>query len=334
MSLSGRKDEYHIGIIGGSGYIGSSLARHLSSRFNVTILDRKPPEHDFGGSFMTCDIRNLSSLVKNLDNLDLVINTAIVQIPEINRDKRLGYEVNVLGIQNLCQAVESSTSVKGLLHTSSWHVFGETDLRGIIDEGFGYHPDKIDQRARFYALCKIAQETTIRLTSEMSSKSYGVVRLGTVLGERMPEQTAANIFIRNALKGEPITPFAHTQHRPMLYVDIQDVCKGFENFTQRILEDETSNRSITTVNLIAPYPITIIELARIVRKNVLKFSRMRIKPRIEVIDKGTKSLYSTADKQLLKVDITKARKFLGLRKLRDPETTIENLVKERVQSLR
>jgi dTDP-4-dehydrorhamnose reductase len=60
-----------------------------------------------------------------LQGFDLVINTAVIQVPEINEDKRMGYEVNVLGVQNLCEAVESIGSIKGLLHASSWHVFCE-----------------------------------------------------------------------------------------------------------------------------------------------------------------------------------------------------------------
>lgn len=60
----------------------------------------------------------------------------------------------------------------------------------------------------------------------MSDKIYGIIRMGTVLGVGMPERPATNIFITRGLRGEPITPYKHSMYRPMLYVDIEDVCKA------------------------------------------------------------------------------------------------------------
>ena len=37
--------EYKIGIVGGSGFIGFSLAKHLSSFLRVKILDVKEPKN-------------------------------------------------------------------------------------------------------------------------------------------------------------------------------------------------------------------------------------------------------------------------------------------------
>jgi len=182
-----------IAIVGGSGFIGSALAENLRDQFRVTIVDVKPSMIS-DVRFTRCDIRDKEAVDRQLREFDLIINTAVVQVPEVNERKRFGYEVNVLGVQNLCELTESSDSIRGLIHASSWHVFGERDFRGNLDEMYGFRPDKVDERARFYALCKIAQEVVIRLTSEMSSKDCSILRLGTVLGTGMPRQTAANIF--------------------------------------------------------------------------------------------------------------------------------------------
>jgi nucleoside-diphosphate-sugar epimerase len=319
-----------IAILGGSGFVGSSLAAHLSYAFDVTILDRVQPKSP-GLAFKPCDIRDRQSLVDAIRGFDIVINTAIIQVPEITEKKRLGYEVNVLGVRNLCEAVESVDSVKGLLHASSWHVFGERDLRGTLNEQFGYRPDKVDERARFYAMCKIAQELHIRTTSEVSSKSFGIIRLGTVLGEGMPRLTAANIFIDKALKGEPMTPFAHTQHRPMLYVSIQDICNAFEALSRRILEGEVGHETsgAEVVNVVWPSPVTIIELARIVRAKVIRLTRGKIRPEIETVDTGVPPLFTAKDKGLFRVDISKARKLLGSKKLTSPRQVIEEIIDKR-----
>jgi len=35
---------------------------------------------------------------------------------------------------------------------------GESGLSGVLDEGFGYRPDRVEERARLYALSKVIQE--------------------------------------------------------------------------------------------------------------------------------------------------------------------------------
>jgi nucleoside-diphosphate-sugar epimerase len=316
-----------IAIVGGGGFVGSTLARHLSKRFNIRVLDLRAPSN-FDGNFVSCDIRDKSSLETNLGGMDLVINTAVVQIPNINENKRLGFEVNVLGVQNICEAVESIGSLKGLIHTGSWHVFGESGLTGRLNESFGYHPDNIEERARFYALTKIAQESIIRIVGGMSDKSYNIFRLGTVLGDGMPSQTAANLFIESALKGEPITPYRHTQHRQMLYVDVLDVCRVVEKTVERVFKDELRKGGLI-VNLFSPPPITIIELAKIVQSKSIKLSKGKIRPKIEVVDKGSKPLYHSRDTELVTVDASKFRELLGAR-LTDPRSTIERLLANRM----
>jgi nucleoside-diphosphate-sugar epimerase len=305
----------------------------MSRHFDITALDlRRPAGKNL--KFETCDIRDKASLFKKLLGADLVINTAVIQVPEINEKMRLGYEVNVLGIQNLCEATESIGSIKGLLHTGSWHVFGEKGLRGVLDEEFGFRPDKIEERARLYALTKIAQESVIRVVAKASKKYYGVIRLGTVLGEGMPRQTAANLFIENALRGEPMTPFRHTQHRPMLYVDVQDVCKAFTSLAIGALSGRTwkDGEGAKIVNLVYPVPITILELAIIVRKSVIKLTHGRIRPKVKVIDKGMKSMYSASDKNRFKVDVSRARELLGSYKLTSPRRSIERIIKSRIDA--
>ena len=57
---------YLIGITGGSGYIGSSLAKHLAGSFDVRLLDVRVPEQSFSEavSFQRCDVRNYEEVKK------------------------------------------------------------------------------------------------------------------------------------------------------------------------------------------------------------------------------------------------------------------------------
>jgi UDP-glucose 4-epimerase len=328
-------NKYTIGIIGGSGFIGLSLAKHLSSTFNLKILDVKEPK-DKSFAFEFCDIRNYEQVKKALADVDLVIHTAIIQIPLINENKRLAYEVNFMGTHNICKAVDELPNIKGMILTGSWHTIGERGLEGTINEEFGYRPDKVEDRARLYVLSKIAQETMVRYYDEMSDKVYGIIRMGTVLGEGMPEKTAANIFIENGLKGKPLTPFKHSMYRPMLYVDINDVCYAFEVYARKILRGEVKkgNSLDHIINLYYPEPITILELAEIVKNAIAKLTGGSVIPRIEIIDQGVKPLFQGNDKLKFSVDVSKSFKVLGINRLTQPREAIERIIRFRLSSIR
>jgi len=324
---------FTIGIVGGSGYIGSALADYLSRTFNVKVLDKSSLPRVFKGrniEYRSCNIVEFEEVKRALKNVDIVIHTAIVQIPLINEQKKLGYEVNIVGTQNICKVVNDTKPIKGMILSGTWHVFGERELKGVIDEEFGFRPDMVEERARLYALSKIAQEVIVRMYDELSDKTYSVIRMGTVLGEGMPEKTAAKIFIARGIRGEPLTPYKHSLYRPMLYVDINDVCRAFESYTLRILNDEANKNANSlghVINLYWPKPITIIELSYMIRNSIVRLTKGRIRPEMEVIEKGLPAFYTVQSKEQIKVNVNKALNWLRLKMLTDPEESIERIVK-------
>jgi len=334
-SFEDRSTKMKIAVIGGSGFVGSNIARSLSSNFQIRILDMHPPPPDLAElEFQQCDVRTYDNVSKALLGTDLVVHTAIIQIPLITKMKRYAYEVNVLGTQNVCKAVDETDSIKGVLLTGSWHVMGERELQGKIDEAFGYRPEMVDSRAREYVLCKTAQEAIMNLYNQMSSKAYAIIRTGTVLGEGMPKETAANIFISNALDGKSITPFSHSSARPMLYVDIQDVCAAFTSLSRMILQGRIEKKEeddYRTVNTFYPDFVTIAELAQIVKDSVHKISNGSIDPEIKIVDTGQpkQTYFSGSDKPT--IDVTRAQKLLGVKQLTHPRVSIDRIVKCRMK---
>jgi UDP-glucose 4-epimerase len=161
--------------------------------------------------------------------------------------------------------------------------------------------------------------------------------MGTVLGEGMSERTAANIFITRGLEGKSITPYKHSMHRPMLYIDICDVCKAFERFALKILRGSISARKKESnslayiVNVYYPNPMTILELAEYVQKAIIKHTQNTVTPAIEIVDKGLGCIFAENDKKMIRVDISKAINFLGLNALKSPEETIDRIVKKRIE---
>jgi len=328
-----------IGIIGGSGYIGSRIANRLSKRYAVRVLDKRSCPLDVvdgNVQYQPCDITNYEEIRKSLEGVDAVIHTAIVQIPLINDNKKLGYKVNIIGTENACKAASEIPSVKGFILAGSWHVLGEKGLKGIISEDFGFRPDKVEDRAYLYVLSKIAQEVVVRFYNQMMPNTvFGIIRLGTVLGEGMPEKTAANIFISKGLKGESITPYKHTMYRPMLYLDINDACRAFEAYIDKILRGEICKSDEGTsniVNLCWPTPITILELAKFVQEEIEKLTEGRIRPKIEIVDQKMPILHDVEDAKKLRIDISKAGELLGLKKLINPRLSIAKIISDRLKS--
>ena len=327
--------KYKIGIIGGSGYIGSSLSRYLINLYKIKIIDLKKPPDDLNDNvdYSYCDIRNLEEIKENLKDVDFVIHTAIIQIPLINDQKKLGYEVNVIGTQNVCRAVDENQNIKGMILTGTWHTIGEREISGTIDEEFGFRPDKVEDRARLYALSKMMQESILRFYDEMSDKIYGIIRLGTVLGKGMPETTAANLFIDHGLKGESITPYKHSIYRPMLYVDISDVCIAFKTYIKKILDNKiTINRNSLShiVNIYYPKPITILELAQYIRDSIVEMTNGRVRPEIEIVDKGMPLLFTENDIKNIKINIDKVKSFLEIDQLTNPKDSIKAIIRSKI----
>lgn len=330
------KSRKRLAITGGCGYVGHSLAVALRNTHRAKALDVEKPSLAVEGiEYASCDVTRRDDVEEGLRGADLVIHAPIIQIPLINQKRRLGYEVNIIGTQNVCEVVRESPSVMGMILLGSWHTIGERDLRGTIDEEFGFRPDKVEDRARLYALSKMGQESIVRFFDEMSDKIFGVIRMGTVLGDRMPSKTAASTFIDNGLGGKPITPYRQSMYRPMLYVDIWDICRAFELFAGKVLDGkmEKGTSSLAhVVNVYYPKPVTILELAGIVQKAIAEQAPDK-SPRIEVMDTGEVPLFMEDDKDRIKPDITKARDLLGLTSLKSPEESIREIVRERLAGI-
>lgn len=327
-----------VAITGGSGFIGSALAEQFRRNFEVTILDKKAPRPSNDSvQFVECDVTNFELVRRTLEGSDIVIHASIIQIPQINEERKLGYEVNVLGTQNVCEAVRLNRSVKGLILVGTWHTIGEQRITGIVDEAFGLRPDMVEERARLYALSKMAQESIVRLYDENSQdKLYGIVRIGTALGEDMPKRTAANIFIEQALTGNPLTPYEHSMYRPMLYVDVRDVCQAFESYTLKILGGNvaaSSNSFAHIVNVHHPEPITLLDLAEAVKESASRLSNGRLKPEINIVKTTQPKLFSELDKSNFKTDVSKAREFLRFEKFISPQESVDYIVSRRIRNL-
>jgi len=311
-------------VIVGCGFIGTTLAKFFSKKLKITTIDvNSQPESlkNYGIPHKIVDITNSEFLKKEIGNPKVIIHTAIIQIPKITEDKKLGYSVNVIGTQNLCEIVSSTPEIMGMILISSWHTYGERELDGILREDSGYHPDNVEDRSKLYALSKTIQECIVRFFDEKEDrKIFGAVKIGTALGEDMPKGTAADIFIEKALSGEPITPFKHSMNRLMFYVSVNDICRTIEKYIDFIINKnhQTTNSIDHIMNVAYPDPISILDLAKIVQESVQKHSNGKINPEISIIDKLIPESSNLDDKNKIHLDISKIKNYFNIDTIQNP----------------
>ena len=217
----------HVLLIGGAGYLGSSLARQLLDRgYHVTVLDRlvfgdigvRGLESHPRFRLVKDDFRNVEALVLAARGADAVIHLgAIVGDPACAIHPEKAVDVNYRAtrlIRNVCRGL----GVQRLLFASTCSVYGVNDR--IIDEESDLNPVSV------YAASKIASERAVLEESENGIAST-VLRLATVFGwsPRPRFDLVVNLLTARAtLEGEIDIINAH-QWRP--FISVSDVARAF-----------------------------------------------------------------------------------------------------------
>lgn len=122
-------------LVGGSGFIGSRLAKRLkSSDASFRILDKRCSEA-YPDLCTQVDIRDLGFFKKVIPDAEVLINLAAEHRDDV-RPLNLYDQVNVDGARNVCEAADSK-GINRIVFTSSVAVYGfadrGTDETGIVD---------------------------------------------------------------------------------------------------------------------------------------------------------------------------------------------------------
>lgn len=122
-------------LLGGSGFIGTRLARILSrnNSNHFQIVD-KAQSHAFPNKTLVADVRSLEQLMASIQNCDVIINLAAEHRDDV-QPRTLYHDVNVGGAKNIC-IVAREKDIRTIIFTSSVAVYGfaklDTDEDGVI----------------------------------------------------------------------------------------------------------------------------------------------------------------------------------------------------------
>ena len=208
-------------VIGGAGYIGSSLVSQLLERgYKVRILDillfgTDPIKKHLDNpnlEIIKGDFRKIDDLCLAVENCFCVVHLGgIVGDPACSVDEKLTIEINLTATKTIGQ-IAKSAGVQKFIFASSCSVYGAQDT--LLDESSETKPLSL------YANTKIASE---RILDKLSDDNFTPIflRFGTVYGfsGRTRFDLVVNLLTANALRKKTMTVFGKDQIRPFVHVN-------------------------------------------------------------------------------------------------------------------
>lgn len=199
-------------LIGGTGYIGSRLYRHLMHRFGIYIMDL-----DLFGNNVTRYNMNVNygkvepSFFQDWEAIILLAGHSSVGMA---KEDPLGALINnITNFSNLLFAVSSETK---FIYASSSSVYN-----GLVDAS---EDDALPDSTNFYDYTK----KSIDEIAALSGKPYYSLRFGTVNGgsPNLRTDLMINKMWDTAMSGRAIDVYGSSILRPILGID--DLCSGMD----------------------------------------------------------------------------------------------------------
>jgi nucleoside-diphosphate-sugar epimerase len=213
-------------VLGGAGYIGSSLVRKLlESGRKVRVVDSlvygdEPLRGVFGHPNLEMrigDCRNIQDMVAAVRGVDAIVDlAAIVGDPACEQDKQTALEINYAATRMLIE-VAKGHGIQRFIFASSCSVYGATDV--MMDEKSAVQPISL------YGQTKLDSEHAL-LNTRSETFHPTILRLATVFGlsYRPRFDLVVNLLMAKAYYEGVITIFNGEQWRPFIHV--HDVAAG------------------------------------------------------------------------------------------------------------
>lgn len=298
MALSNKT----IFITGGAGFIGSTLAARLGSDNTIVLYDnlaRNTLQYTKLATsknvrLVTGDVLDSPALESAMRGAHIVVHAAaIAGIDTVIKDPVRTMEVNMLGTANVLRAAHALRIPDRVLDFSTSEVFGSMAYR--VTEEMNTVSGSAGEARWVYAVSKLAGEHLALAYHKQHGLPTVTVRPFNVYGPGQTGEGALQIFVRRALKNEPIMIHGDgTQIRAWCYVD--DMVEGLMRAIER---PEAVGHSFNIGN--ARAVTTIYGLAQIVCRVLESRSEIQFRDPI------------SADIELRIPETSKAEQLLGFK---------------------
>lgn len=255
-------------VTGGSGFIGSHVVDALcDAGHEVVVIDHRVRPHRSDVGFEDVDLLDLSSVLVATRGAEHVFHLAAVS----NVNYAFKYPVystalNVVGTANVLEAARINGAKRVHLASTVWVYNGAPN--GVpADESVPFH---LDGAGHIYTSTKMACEMLCHNYATLYNLPFTVLRYGIPYGPRMREELLIPIFLKKALRGEPLTVAGEgKQFRKFIYVrDLADA--------HVIAMGEKAENQ--TYNLEGDRAVSVLEVAEQVRDHVGPHVRIEFVP--------------------------------------------------------
>jgi UDP-glucose 4-epimerase len=254
----------HAAVLGGLGFIGSTLARWLVDHgARVIVIDVALPgsganTFNLDGyedqlRIVSCDIRDLPSLKLHLKQCAYVFNLAAQTSHQGSMiDPFLDLEVNARGALNVLEACRAVCPHTKIVFASTRQIYGRPRYLPV-DEKHPIRPVDVN------GVSKCAAEEFHRLYFEVYGLRSCTLRFTNVFGPRMRivdgRQTFIGAWLRALVEGRPFEVWGGDQVRDFTYVD--DAAEAI------MLASITAGLHGRALNVGGDRPISLSALARL-----------------------------------------------------------------------
>lgn len=243
----------NIGVIGGSGFIGSHIVDKLIEHgHEVTVFDIKKP-HRPDVDHTHIDIIDLSKTTVALTGYyDAIYHlAAMADVNDVYRNPVEATQVNIVGVANVLEAARRNNLGRVILASTTW-------VYEMAEQGEESTPFYVEKANHIYTSQKLAAEFICYNYQKMYGQNFTILRYGIPYGPRARGGTVLVTFVRKALNGESLTIFGEgDQFRNFIYVE--DLAEG----NVAALKEGAINQ---TYNLEGKRPVTVREVAETVQE--------------------------------------------------------------------
>ena len=206
-------------VLGGSGFLGSQIIKSLSKANigTVTCGDIRLSEN-LDCKYLELNILDRDSLIKNLENFDVIINC----VGQLTKPFNLCFELNSQGINNLASAISKLRS--RFVHLSTVAVYGTASY---CNENSLLHPETN------YATAKAFAEYILQ--KKCNNKDLTILRLPNVYGRGQNQGVFA--YILKSYFSDRILRFNNNGNLKRSFLHVKD----FSNTLTEIVKNDKVN---------------------------------------------------------------------------------------------
>jgi len=262
-------------ITGANGYIGSSVAKKLSTfDCNLFLLSRTGNVPSFVSKLrakikiIKADITKKNVWTPFLKHINIVFHFAAQTSSQFaNNNPYEDLKTNLLSIVNLIETCQKNNFSPDIIFAGTVTEVGFTE-KGKINE------EHKDSPITIYDIHKLTAEKYLQYYSNQLKRRATTLRLPNIYGpgptSSKPDRGIVNLMIKKALNDEPITIFGDGSYiRDYLY--IKDVVAAFIKAAEHI-EKTKENYYVLGTGI----GHTILQMAQIIKEEVEKLAKKKV----------------------------------------------------------